>query len=503
LTIHRRILIVADHRQLVLERQGMALPDQAGSLLRKLVPFRTPTLREMAIGGIAVGVLAIGLTVFQGPTSASRTEGPLPPAPSAEATVKLTPLPALDQDAANGDVAAAISDSQTQKTPANDRLDLVLRVDRGDTMAKILTDVGVPVAEATSAIDSLRSVFNPRSLQIGQAITVTIAPGPSNNEAPQLLQVALRPQAERDVFVKRNAKGGFSADEIKYSVNTTIARHAGVIDESLFANGVAAGIPVGILNDLIKSFSYDVDFQRDIQPNDKFEVVFERLYTTDGRLAREGRVLYGELVLRGKKMAFYRYNPPSGEEDYYGIDGQSIVKALLRTPIDGAKISSRFGMRSHPILGFSRLHAGVDFAAPGGTPIYAAGNGTIEFAGVKGGYGNYVMVRHNSSFSTAYAHMSGFSRAARLGNRVRQGEVIGFVGSTGMSTGPHLHYEVHKGGRPVNPTDVSMPIGPKLAGKDYDKFKAFVAEFDRKREAMPLGGGPQQLVDATKNSGTR
>jgi murein DD-endopeptidase MepM/ murein hydrolase activator NlpD len=481
----------------------MALPDQAGSLLRKLVPFRAPTVREMAIGGIAFGVLAIALTVFQGPTSASRTEGPLPPTPTTEATVRLTPLPTLDQDAANGEVAAAISDSQTQETPANDRLDLVLRVDRGDTMAKILTDVGVPVAEATSAVDSLRSVFNPRSLQIGQIITVTIAPGPSNNEAPQLLQVALRPQAERDVSVKRNAKGGFSADEIKYSVSTTIARHAGVIDESLFANGVAAGIPVGILHDLIKAFSYDVDFQRDIQPNDKFEVVFERLYTTDGRLAREGRVLYGELVLRGKKMAFYRYNPPSGEEDYYGIDGQSIVKALLRTPIDGAKISSRFGMRSHPILGFSRLHAGVDFAAPGGTPIYAAGNGTIEFAGVKGGYGNYVMVRHNSSFSTAYAHMSGFSRAARVGNRVRQGEVIGFVGSTGMSTGPHLHYEVHKGGRPVNPTDVSMPIGPKLAGKDLEKFRTFVAEFDRKREAMPLGGGPQQLVDASKNSGTR
>jgi murein DD-endopeptidase MepM/ murein hydrolase activator NlpD len=482
----------------------MALPDQPGSLLRKLVPFRAPSLRELAIGSIAVGGLAIALTLFQGPTSASRKDEAADLQPNIEATVKLTPLPALDQDAINADSGmTAVSDSQTQPAPSNDKLDLVLRVDRGDTLVKILTDVGVPTIEATNAVDSLRSVFNPRSLQIGQIVTVTIAPGASNNEPPQLLQVAMRPQPERDVAVRRDAKGNFKPEEIKYSVNTTLARHAGTIDESLFANGVAAGVPVGILHDLIKAFSYDVDFQRDIQPNDKFEVVFERLYTTDGRLARDGRVLYGELVLRGKKMAFYRYNPPSGEEDYYGLDGQSIVKALLRTPIDGAKISSRFGMRSHPILGFSRLHAGVDFAAPSGTPIYAAGNGTIEFAGVKGGYGNYVMVRHNSSFSTAYAHLSGFSRASRVGNRVRQGEVIGFVGSTGMSTGPHLHYEVHKGGRPVNPTDVSMPIGPKLAGKDLDKFRAFVAEFDRKREGMKLGGGPQQLVDANKNSGTR
>lgn len=494
----------------------MAFPELAASLLRKLVPFRAPTMRELAIGGTALGVLAVALTVFQGPTSASRTSG-AEIASSGESTVRLPPMPTQDQDTANAGAAdtgaaalapatalsaIALPDSQTQETPQNDRLDLVLRVDRGDTLTKILTDVGVPVADANNAVEALRAIFNPRRLQVGQTLTVTVAPGAGNTEAPQLLQVALRPEAERDVSVKRAAGGSFSADEIKYSVNTTVARHAGVIDESLFANGIGAGVPATVLNDLIKAFSYDVDFQRDIHPNDSFEVVFERLYTTDGRLAREGRVLYAELVLRGKRMAFYRYDPPGGEDEYYGPDGQSIVKALLRTPVDGAKISSRFGMRSHPILGFSRLHAGVDFAAPPGTPIYAAGNGTVQFAGVKGGYGNYVMIRHNNMFSTAYAHMRGFSRAARVGNRVRQGEVIGFVGTTGMSTGPHLHYEVHKGGRPINPTDVSMPIGPKLAGKDLEKFRAFVAEFDRKRKAMPLGG-PQQLVDAGKATTTR
>jgi len=481
----------------------MALPELAGSLLSKLVPFRAPNVKEFVIGGIALGAIAVALVTFQGSPSASRTDGPTFTSPF-EATVKLPPLPATDQDAANAvqREVAAIPDSQIQETPQNDRLDLVLRVDRGDTMVKILTDVGIAIPEATSAIDALRSIFNPRRLQVGQIVTVSMTPG-TDSDAPQLLQLAMRPEAERDIAVTRANDGGFNADEIKYSLNPTVARHAGTIDESLFSNGVAAGVPVAILNNLIKALSYDVDFQRDIHPNDKFEVVFERLYTSDGRLAREGRLLYGELVLRGKKLAFYRYNPPTGDEDYYGLDGQSIVKALLRTPVDGARISSRFGMRSHPILGFSRLHAGVDFAAPTGTPIYAAGNGTVQFAGRKGGYGNYVMIRHNSDFSTAYAHMNGFARGIKVGSRVSQGDVIGYVGTTGMSTGPHLHYEVHKGGKPVNPTSISMPVGPKLAGKDLEKFRAFVSDFDAKRKAMPLGEGPRHLVDAGKTSDTR
>jgi len=208
-------------------------------------------------------------------------------------------------------------------------------------------------------------------------------------------------------------------------------------------------------------------------------------------------VLYAELVLRGKKLAFYRYKPDGENEDYYGLDGQSIVKALLRTPIDGAKITSSFGMRGHPILGFTRLHAGVDFGAPAGTPIFAAGNGTIEFAGQKGGYGNFVMIRHSATFSTAYGHMTGFGRGISAGVRVRQGEIIGYVGMTGLATGPHLHYEVRKNGAPINPVEFSMPVGPKLAGRELQKFRDYMSAFDRNREAMPFGPpAPQQLVDA-------
>ena len=193
----------------------MAFPDQPGSLLSKLVPFRGPTVKELGICGVAVGAIAIALVAFQGPTSASRVIGPSASSQS-EATVRLTPLPQADQDTVNAESIelAAIPDSQIQETPQNDRLDLVLRVDRGDTMVKLLTDVGIPVAEATSAVDALRSIFNPRRLQIGQIVTVTVAPGANDSETPQLLQLAMRPEAERDVSVKRADNGGFSADEI-------------------------------------------------------------------------------------------------------------------------------------------------------------------------------------------------------------------------------------------------------------------------------------------------
>jgi murein DD-endopeptidase MepM/ murein hydrolase activator NlpD len=448
-------------------------------------------------GVLVVAAAAAALSIAPSRTTAlpvAASTDPAPPPPVA--TIALQPMPDHDQDFFTVPQAAA-ADSQLQPAPPSDRLDMVLRVDKGDTLVKILTDVGIPSGEASGAVQAMSGVFNPRRLQIGQTLTVTVQPAVDSNASAQLLQIALRPEAERDVTVRRNDNGNFSAGEVKYPLTTLRSRYAVRIDESLFADGVAAGVPIPILSDVIRAFSYDVDFQRDIQPGDTFEVVAERLYTSDGRVAREGRVLYAELVLRGKKLAFYRYKPDGGDEDYYGLDGQSIVKALLRTPIDGAKITSGFGMRGHPILGFTRMHAGVDFGAPPGTPIYAAGNGTVEFAGPKGGYGNFVMIRHSVTFETAYGHMTGFAKGIGPGVRVRQGQVIGYVGMTGLATGPHLHYEVRKNGTPINPVEFSMPVGPKLAGRELQKFRDYVNAFDRTRQNMPFGPpSPQLLVDA-------
>jgi murein DD-endopeptidase MepM/ murein hydrolase activator NlpD len=224
--------------------------------------------------------------------------------------------------------------------------------------------------------------------------------------------------------------------------------------------------------------SYDVDFQRDIQPGDRFELMYERLYTEDGQLVRTGAILYANLILGGKSHAFYRYAPKGGEPDYFDQDGSSIKKALLRTPIDGARVSSLFGSRKNPVLGYTMMHRGIDFAAPTGTPIYAAGDGTIEMRGRNGAYGNYIRIRHNAEYETAYAHMSQFAPHLAHGSRVHQGQIIGYVGSTGRATGPHLHYEVLVRGEQINPVSVRMPSGVKLAGAELERFNKARSRID-------------------------
>jgi murein DD-endopeptidase MepM/ murein hydrolase activator NlpD len=221
---------------------------------------------------------------------------------------------------------------------------------------------------------------------------------------------------------------------------------------------------------MIKMLSWDVDFQRDIQPGDRFEVMYERYYTDGGKFVRTGDVLYANLILSGKSHPIYRHTSKGGTTDYFDAKGVSARKALLRTPIDGARLTSNFGKRHHPILGYTMMHRGVDFAAPVGTPIYAAGDGIVDVREREGAYGNYIRVRHNSDYATAYAHMSRFAPRIQKGSRVKQGQVIGFVGSTGRSTGPHLHFEVLQKGQQINPMAVKMPIGDKLAGAELERF---------------------------------
>jgi hypothetical protein len=261
---------------------------------------------------------------------------------------------------------------------------------------------------------------------------------------------------------------------------------AGVVRSSLYGAGLNAGIPAGVLVEMIRAFSYDVDFQREMHPGDGFEVVFERFTNEEGVLARHGAVIYAALTLQGRQRRIYRHQTADGAWDYYTERGESVRKALLRTPINGARLTSRFGNRHHPILGYTAFHRGVDFGAGAGTPILAAGDGRIEQMGWNGGYGNYVRLRHTNEYSTAYAHMSRFARGLRPGAQVRQGQVIGFVGSTGRSTGPHLHYEVIRGGRQINPLGVRFAAGRKLAGQELARFNATRAETDRLTARLPV-----------------
>jgi murein DD-endopeptidase MepM/ murein hydrolase activator NlpD len=253
---------------------------------------------------------------------------------------------------------------------------------------------------------------------------------------------------------------------------TPYMHYKGTIQSSLFEAAVDQGVPVAILDEMIKVFSYDVDFQRDIQPDDQFELIYEK----GAEKKAAGKLLFASMTLSGKQIGLYRYTDQQGVTDFYTKDGESAKKALLKTPVDGAKISSGFGRRFHPILHYTTQHKGIDFAVMTGTPVMAAGNGVVETAGTNGSYGLYVKIKHDATHETAYAHLSRLAPGIRPGRPVSQGQTIGLSGSTGRSTGPHLHYEVLVDEDQVNPMSVKFQSGRKLGGKELLRFKGLEKE---------------------------
>lgn len=352
----------------------------------------------------------------------------------------------------------------------------------GDTLMQLLTDAGAEPADSQAAISALNAKFNPRRLKVGQEITLTF----ERNDADsyRLFEMSLSPSIEREVNVTRS-DSGFRANETIREFNVDRARVAGQIDDSLYNAGVAAGLNNALLTEFIRIFSYDVDFQREVQPGDRFELFFDRHYDDNGKTVKTGRIAAAAMTLSGRELRYYFYQPSDGgDADYFTPAGSSVRKALLRTPIDGARLTSGFGMRHHPILGFSLMHKGVDFGAATGTPIQAAGDGVIDLAGWNGAYGQYVRIKHGNGYMTAYAHMSRLG--VKTGQRVRQGQIIGAVGTTGRSTGPHLHYEVLQNNKQINPTGVRFPSGRKLEGKEFERFKRQAGETDNELRRTPL-----------------
>lgn len=359
-----------------------------------------------------------------------------------------------------------------------------LAVREGDTLMGLLTEAGATAAEAHAAVLAMRPLHNPRQIRAGQEIEVTLAPpagdGESEDEASpggpasgRLLGLRVQIDSARLVEVKRDETGNYLAELFEKPLTERAFRASGEIESSLFLAADDAGIPERVTIELIRLFSYDIDFQREIHKGDRFEILFTQMLDEDGQAVDMGRILFATLTTKGKTHALYRFTSPAdGSVDYYDEKGQSAKKFLMKTPIDGARLSSGFGMRHHPILGYSKMHKGADFAAPSGTPIMAAGQGMVELAGRNGSYGNYVRIRHANGYKTAYAHLRSFARGIRSGVRVRQGQIIGYVGSTGRSTGPHLHYEVLVNGKQVNPMSIRVPTGRKLAGTELAAFEA-------------------------------
>ena len=242
------------------------------------------------------------------------------------------------------------------------------------------------------------------------------------------------------------------------------------IKNNLYSSAINAKIEPNIIVEFARIFGFEVDFQRDIRKGDWFEIYYEKFEDDNGRVKDTGKIIYASMFVNGEEINLYNFNYKN-EEEYYDIKGKSITKSLMKTPINGARLSSSFGMRKHPILGYNKMHKGTDFAAPSGTPIMASGSGTVTRARWCGGGGNCVKIKHNSTYETVYAHMKSFAKGVKEGKKVKQGQIIGYVGSTGLSTGPHLHYEVIVNGRKVNSQKLKLPSGKILKGQERNEFE--------------------------------
>jgi murein DD-endopeptidase MepM/ murein hydrolase activator NlpD len=361
-------------------------------------------------------------------------------------------------------------------------------INSGETLNGILAAFEVPQDMALSAIESMKDVFSPRSLRAGQKITLMFRP--TEEGSREFTGYRFSPDPLRDIIVlDEKGTGEFSSKVIEKDLRKVIVAKQGHIVGSLSGATARAGVPQSVLSQMIKAYSYSIDFQRDIKEGDKFEVLYQAEIDDKGRAYRTGEMLFARLTLRDKEDTVYLYKTANGTSEYFKEDGKSVRRSLLKTPIDGVRVTSGFGMRRHPILGYSKRHNGIDFGARTGTPIFAAGDGIVVRSSWFSSYGNYVKIRHNNGIETAYAHMSRYAKGLRTGSKVKQGQIIGYVGTTGRSTGAHLHYEVHMHGRPVNPLGIKVPMGTQLAGKDLHKFKLQVGSVQSQLK-MALRQGP-------------
>lgn len=359
-------------------------------------------------------------------------------------------------------------------------------IEAGDTIAGVLQEAGLSGSEAYFTVKALSEHFEPRNVKSGQVLDLEFKKDRKSGEmAFKKMSMSLSPVKE--VSIQKNGPEDFAtAVKEKKMVKKTYGRLA-QIETSLYGSAERAKIPAPIIADMIRIYSWDVDFQRDVRRGDRVEVLYEAQETEDGAYAKYGNILFANLSIGGDEVPIYRFEMDNGRVDYFEPDGTSVRKTLMKTPIDGARISSGFGMRRHPVLGYNKLHKGMDFAAATGTPIYAAGDGVIDYIGRKGGYGNYIRIRHNSKLKTAYAHMHKFKKGMSNGKRVEQGDVIGYVGSTGRSTGPHLHYEVLVNGVQTNPRSVDLPTGEILEGKQLARFKSMVKGLNQQYVSLTKG----------------
>lgn len=357
--------------------------------------------------------------------------------------------------------------AKASATPNNHIQSHTITLQKGETLSDALMRSGFSARQSFAALARLDDVYNVRRARPGTKLHVQ-----SFQQSPtEIHAIRLKSDFKTLAIVTATALGTFDAEQVSLETRETQRIVSAPIPDSLYLAAERENMPAATILSLIRALSYRVDFQREIRPEDNFKTIYTRAHAADGS-SQSGDILYAELDLGDRVERLYRFtHPKTKRTDYFDASGESMRRLLMRTPIDGARLTSRFGKRKHPVLGYVKSHQGVDFGAPTGTPIYAAGDGVIERANRYGSYGNYVRIKHPRGYKTAYAHLSRFAKNMKAGKRVRQGQVIGYVGATGRVTGAHLHYEVYKGAKRVNPMRLDLPTGEVLSGAALAAFR--------------------------------
>ncbi len=356
------------------------------------------------------------------------------------------------------------------------------KISTGETFDQILTEYSVSEKEIEEIKQNLSKKINLNKLNTNQKILFTI--DQSNNFIKNFI---FKVSNTEKIYLTRNIKNDeFSQKILLTRLNKKIIYSENIILQSLYKSALDRKVPVGTIIEFARIYGFQVDFQRDIRKRDSFQIMYEVFQDENGKVIENGNILFANLKLSGENNKLY-YFSKKGSQGHYDKNGKSVQKALMKTPINGARLSSPFGMRKHPIDGFNKMHRGTDFAAPMGTPIMASGNGVVKKAGWCGGGGNCVVIKHNSTYQTVYAHMSKFAKGIRSGARVKQGQTIGYVGSTGKSTGPHLHYEVIVNGKKVNSQKLKLPSGKVLKGEERKLFETKKIKLDVLKSEKIIG----------------
>ena len=357
------------------------------------------------------------------------------------------------------------------------------KISNGETFYKILKNYSITTDEITKITKELSSNFNLNNLKTNLDIKFIIDESRDKKIISFIFPVS---RTEKIQLIRNLDTDLFEKKKIMTNLNKRIILREGKIFQSLYKTAIDLKVQPNIIIEFARIYGFQVDFQRDIRKNDNFQIMYEVFEDDNGKVFETGNIIYADLKLSGINNSLY-YFDKKGSEGHYDENGKSVKKALMKTPINGARLSSSFGMRKHPIDGFNKMHKGTDFAAPMGTPIMASGDGVITRARWCGGGGNCVKIKHNSVYQTIYAHMESFARSVREGVRVKQGQIIGYVGSTGKSTGPHLHYEVIEYGKKINSQKLKLPSGKILKGKLREIFEVKKIKLDVLKSELIIG----------------